>query len=137
LGSGLYDEAGLRSAGVRRAIATDIGGGTSYSLLRTLDEGYKALQLRGQNLNPFHAFYWITLGNARALSLSDEIGTLELNTVADLVVLDARATPAMKNRMETVGSLREELFVLQTLGDDRAIAEVYLAGAAAKSGKSN
>ena len=128
LGSGLYDEAGLHQAGVRRAIATDIGGGTNYSLLRTLDEGYKVLQLRGQNLHPLKSFYWITLGNARALSLEPEIGTLETGTAADLVVLDAAATPAMANRMETIETLAEELFLLQTLGDDRSIAATYIAG---------
>ncbi len=128
LGSGLYDEAGLRESGVRRAIATDVGGGTSYSMLRTLDEGYKVLALRGQRLHPFRAFWWITRGNAEALGLADEIGTLEPGSAADLVALDARATPEMALRMERVGSLAEELFVLATLGDDRAIAASWVAG---------
>jgi len=132
LGSGLYDEAGLRAQGVRRAIATDVGGGTNYSMLRTLDEGYKVLQLRNQNLDPLRSFYWSTRGNAEALQLTDRIGTLEAGSEADVVVLDSRATPAMALRMETVGSLAEELFVLQTLGDDRAVVETYVAGAAMK-----
>ena len=76
LGSGLYDKVGLREKGVRRAIATDVGGGTNYSMLRTLDEGYKVLALRGQKLDPLKAFWWITRGNAEALSLADRIGTL-------------------------------------------------------------
>lgn len=128
LGSGLYDHAGLRAAGVRRAIASDIGGGTSYSMLRTLDEGYKVLQLQGQRWHPLESFYTATLGNARALSLEDKIGTLEPGTEADVVVLDSRATPAMALRMETVETLAEELFLLQTLGDDRAVVETYVAG---------
>ncbi len=128
LGSGLYDEAGLRDLGVRRAIATDVGGGTNYSMLRSLDEGYKVLQLRGQSISPLNSFYWITLGNARALSLEGEIGTLDAGTEADIVVIDSRATSAMAIRMETVTALREELFVLQTLGDDRSIVETYVAG---------
>jgi guanine deaminase len=132
LGSGLFDEAGLAAAGVRRAIATDVGGGTSYSMLRTLDEGYKVLQLRGQKLDPLRAFYWITLGNARALSLDDRIGSLAPGTEADVVVLDSAATPAMALRMETVDRLVEELFVLQTLGDDRAVVETYVAGQPAR-----
>jgi guanine deaminase len=133
LGSGLYDRDGLTQSGVRTAIATDVGGGTSYSMLRTLDEGYKVLQLRGQKLSPLSAFYMATLGNARALSLEGSIGSLKEGTDADIVVLDARATPAMKLRCETVQTLAEELFVLQTLGDDRSVAEVYVAGRPAKS----
>jgi guanine deaminase len=132
LGSGLYDEAGLAAKGVRRAIATDVGGGTNYSMLRTLDEGYKILQLQNQKFDPFKAFYWITLGNAAALGMEGLIGTLEAGSDADFVVLDARATPAMALRHETVTTLAEELFLLQTLGDDRAIAETYVAGKASK-----
>jgi guanine deaminase len=128
LGSGLFDDAGLAAAGVRRAIATDVGGGTNYSMLRTLDEGYKVLALRGQKLDPLGAFYRITLGNARALQLDDRIGSLAPGTEADIVALDSAATPAMALRMEAAASLTEELFVLQTLGDDRAIAATYVAG---------
>ncbi|MEF9603310.1 guanine deaminase [Paracoccus sp. PXZ] len=130
LGSGLFDEAGLRTAGVVSGIATDVGGGTSYSMLQTLNEGYKILQLRGQKLHPFAAFHWITRGNALALGMADRIGTLEPGTDADLVVLDSRATPAMALRMERAETLAEELFILQILGDDRAIAQTYVAGKA-------
>ncbi len=133
LGSGLFNKAGLEQAGVRTAIATDVGGGTNYSMLRTLDEGYKVLQLQRQRLHPLACFHWITLGNAEALSLQDRIGTLEPGTDADLVVLNARATQPMALRMETAESLSEELFVLQTLGDDRAVVETYAAGKALKS----
>jgi guanine deaminase len=128
LGSGLFDDAGLRARGLVSAIATDVGGGTSYSMLRTLDEGYKVLQLGGQSLHPYRAFYWITRGNAVALGLEDRIGTLAPGSEADVVVLDARATPASALRMAAAGSLAEELFVLQMLGDDRAVAETYVAG---------
>ncbi|GGA89769.1 guanine deaminase [Brucella endophytica] len=132
LGSGLFDRARLQAEGVRIAVATDIGGGTSFSMLKTMDEAYKVLQLRGQRLSPLHSFYMMTLGNARALSLEDRIGTLEPGTDADITILDARATAAMRMRMETVRTLAEELFLLQTLGDDRAVAEVYVAGKAMK-----
>ncbi len=128
LGSGLFDEAGLRAAGVMSGIATDIGGGTSYSMLQTLNEGYKVLQLRGQKLHPLAAFHWVTRGNAVALGMEAQIGTLAPNSDADLVVLNSRATQAMALRMETVETLAEELFVLQILGDDRAIAQTYVAG---------
>ena len=87
---------------VRVSLATDVGGGTSYSMLRTAAEAYKVLQLRRQNLPALDAFYLMTLGNARALSLEDRIGSLEPGREADLVVLDARATPAMAHRMETI-----------------------------------
>ncbi len=128
LGSGLFDMARLRGAGVRVSVATDIGGGTSYSMLRTLDEAYKVLNLQGQHYHPLRSFYQMTLGNARALSMEDKIGTLEVGSEADFVVLDARATSAMALRMETVTTLSEELFLLQTMGDDRAVAQTYLAG---------
>lgn len=135
LGSGLFDLKTLdeRDDPVRIAIATDIGGGSSYSMLRTLDEGYKILQLQGQRMTPLESFYRITLGNARALSLEDKIGSIEPGREADMVVLNAGATPAMALRMETVTKLSEELFLLQTMGDDRAIVETYVAGEPAKS----
>ena len=133
LGSGLFDMDGLGAAGVRSAVATDIGGGTSYSMLKTMDEAYKVLQLRNQILNPLKSFYWITLGNARALSLEDKIGTLDAGTEADITVLNSSATPAMALRAETVNSLSEELFVLQTMGDDRSIKQVYVSGKPMKS----
>lgn len=128
LGSGLFDRDGLRDAGVRIGVATDIGGGTSWSMLRTLDEGYKVLQLRGQRLNPLSSFYMMTLGNARALSMEDRIGTLDAGTEADFVVLNSGATSAMRLRMDAGSNLAQELFLLQTLGDDRAIVETYVAG---------
>lgn len=133
LGSGLFDHDRLKSHGVRIGMATDIGGGTSYSMLATMDEAYKILQLRGQRLNPLASFYMMTLGNARALGLDDRIGAIAPGRDADLVVLDSRATPNLAFRAGTVQTLVEELFVLQTLGDDRAVTEVYIAGEPAKS----
>ncbi|MBX3578817.1 MAG: guanine deaminase [Rhizobiaceae bacterium] len=135
LGSGLFDYQRYRrrEKPIRIAAATDVGGGTNYSMLRTMDEGYKVIALNGEKLNPFQSFWQLTRGNAEALSLVDRIGTLDAGTDADIVVLDARATPAMRLRMETVASLAEELFLLQTLGDDRAVREVYVSGKPAKS----
>ncbi|MGC4009583.1 MAG: guanine deaminase [Pseudomonas sp.] len=135
LGSGLFGLKRLsqRDKSVRISVATDIGGGTSYSMLRTLDEGYKVLQLQGERMTPFESFYRMTLGNALALGLADRIGTLDAGSDADVVVLDSRATPAMALKMEVVNSLAEELFLMQTMGDDRTIAETYVAGKAAKA----
>lgn len=130
IGSGLFDLAKAHDPAfpLRAALATDVGGGTSYSMLRTLAEGYKVLQLQDQNLPALFGFYWLTLGNARALGLDDRIGALEPGREADLVVLDAWATPAMAHRAERVTSLEEELFLLMTLGDDRAVRATYVAG---------
>ena len=130
LGSGLFDQARLRNAGVRVALATDVGGGTSYSMLRTAAEGYKVLQLNRQSWPASRAFYQMTLGNARALTLDSTIGSIETGKEADLVVLDSRATPAMAHRMETAnGDLDVELFALIMMGDDRAVRQTYVAGA--------
>ena len=130
IGSGLFDLARTRQAQrpVTVALATDVGGGTSYSLLRTLGEGYKVLQLGNQNLPALQAFYMATLGNARALQLEGTIGDFLPGREADVIVLDAGATEAMAHRMETISSLEEELFLLMTLGDDRSIAATYVAG---------
>ncbi|MGO8639097.1 amidohydrolase family protein, partial [Rhizobium ruizarguesonis] len=91
LGSGLFPLKALarRAKPVRIGVATDIGGGSSCSMLRTMDEAYKIQQLRGERLNPLESYYLMTRGNAEALSLADRIGTLEPGTEADLVVLDA------------------------------------------------
>jgi guanine deaminase len=136
LGSGLFDYQRYRRRAkpLRIATATDVGGGTSYSMLRTMDEAYKVIALNGEKLDPLRSFWQLTRGNAESLSIADRVGTLEPGTDADLVVLDAGATPGMALRMETVRSLTEELFLLQTLGDDRAVKQVYVAGRAAKEG---
>jgi len=106
---------------------------TCGKTLRTMDEGYKVIALNGEKMNPLASFWQITLGNAKALSLDAKIGTLDVGTDADLVVLDASATPAMRIRMERIETLAQELFLLQTMGDDRAVREVYVAGRRAKS----
>lgn len=132
LGSGLFDYQGLDQGGISLAMGSDVGGGTSYSMLATAAEGYKICQLQGVSLHPLETFYRLTLGNATALSLSDYIGALNVGSDADLVVLDSRATSAMAMRMACADTLIEELFVLQTLGDDRCIVETYAAGAPVK-----
>lgn len=128
LGSGLFDWAHARHRGVKVAVATDIGGGTSYSMLRTTAEAYKVLQLQGQSLSAFAALHAITLGNAQALGLDRWIGSFEPGREADVVVLDPAATAAMAHRLETARDLAEELFVLVTLGDDRNVVATYAMG---------
>ncbi|MBV8114131.1 MAG: amidohydrolase family protein, partial [Silvibacterium sp.] len=128
LGSGLADRGALNANFIHTGLGTDVGAGTSYSMLRTAAEAYKVEQLRGRSLPAHDAFRWITRGNAEALGLEDEIGSIEVGRYADLVVLDSSATAAMAHRMERCESLEEELFVLLTLGDDRAVAATYVRG---------
>ncbi len=134
LGSGLFNlQKFVKQNSVRTALATDIGGGTTYSMLKTMDEAYKILQLQNQRLSPIESFYQSTLGNAQALSLDKKIGSLEIGSDADIIILNSSATSAMKTRMETAKNLYEELFVLQTMGDDRSISQVYIKGVPCKN----
>ncbi|QQV76206.1 guanine deaminase [Sphingomonas aliaeris] len=127
LGSGLFDLARAGACGVKTGIGTDIGAGTSFSILSTLGEAYKVCQLRGTSLDPFRALYLATAGGAKVLGLSDRIGGLQPGQEADFIVLDGKATPLLARRMAGA-SLHDRLFGLQVLGDDRAIARTYVAG---------
>jgi guanine deaminase len=130
LGSGLFDIGHLRDPRrpVRLAVASDVGGGLSYSMLATLGEAHKVAQLKGRSLPALDAFYLATRGNAQALELDKEIGSLETGFWADIVVLDPQATPVLASRQELSESLEDTLFALMMLGDDRAIAATYIAG---------
>jgi guanine deaminase len=136
IGSGLFNFAAAldRARPVRLGLATDVGGGTSYSMLRTAAEAYKVAQLRGFNLSPFAALHLMTRGNALAMGLGRVIGSFEAGAEADAVVLDSRATSALAHRMETVRDLAEELFALLILGDERCVRATYLMGALAGGG---
>lgn len=109
-------------------MGTDVGAGTSFSMLQTLNEAYKVMQLQGKKLHPFKSFYLATLGGAQALALDQHIGNLEPGTDADFVVLDYHATPLLKYRMTQASSLEERLFVMMTLGDDRAVKHTFAMG---------
>ncbi|SEA15391.1 guanine deaminase [Rubrimonas cliftonensis] len=132
LGSGLFDRARLSAAGVRVAVATDIGGGTAWGLPSTLGAAHSVTQLLGQRLHPFEAFRLATLGGAEALGLADRIGRVAPGFEADLVVLDPAATPQARLRAERAETLADRLFLVSTLGDDRTVAETYVAGAPRK-----
>ena len=128
LGSGLFNLKAALDQGVKVGVGTDVGAGTSFSLLHTLGEAYKVGQLRGQALDPFQAFYLATLGGARALGLDDKIGNLAPGKEADFLVLDLAATPLLARRMASTTSLAEQLFALTILGDDRVVEQTFLAG---------
>lgn len=130
LGSGLFRVFDARRADrpVRVGLGTDIGAGTSFSQLQSLNEAYKVSQLNHSKLTAAHAFYLATRGGAEALYLQDTLGSVAAGYDADLVVLDLAATPLLKFRMAHARDLLEKLFVLMTLGDDRAIRATYVAG---------
>ncbi|UVO17209.1 guanine deaminase [Stutzerimonas stutzeri] len=128
LGSGLFDLEKVEGFGVRVGLGTDVGAGTSFSQLQSLNEAYKVMQLQGKKLDPFKSLYLATLGGARALYLDDKIGNLQPGKDADFVVLDYQATPLIDYRLQQAQTLEEKLFALMMLGDDRAVKATYAAG---------
>ncbi|MCZ4280276.1 guanine deaminase [Kiloniella laminariae] len=130
LGSGLFDidHVGNQARPVGVGVATDVGGGTSYSMLQTLGEAYKVAMLKGRKITAHDAFYMATLGNAERLKMESEIGSLDAGKWADIVVLDPKATPVLESRQEVSETLEDILFSLMILGDDRAIKATYVAG---------
>jgi guanine deaminase len=128
LGSGLFDFEASDEAGLRFGVATDVGGGTSFSMLRTLGEAYKVAQMKGQRLTPLRSFYLATLGNARVLHLQHRIGSFAAGCEADFIALDLHATPLLSRRIAACTTLSEKLLVLMTLGDERAVRKTYVGG---------
>jgi guanine deaminase len=129
LGSGLFDLAAIRAAGIRCGLGTDVGGGTSLSLLNTASEAYKVLHLQDQPLHAIQALYLATLGAAEALYLDDKIGNFEKGKEADFVVLDFEGSSLTARRTAAANSIEEKLFALMTLADDRNIAATWVNGA--------
>jgi hypothetical protein len=110
---------------VRVGLGTDLGAGTSFSILTTLNEAYKAAQLNGHALSAGHAYYLATRGTARALYLDDKIGSISPGMERDLIVLDLKSTPIIEYRMRHCRDLDEASFIQMTMGDDRAILATY------------
>lgn len=135
LGSGLFDLEKAKSpeAPVKVGLGTDVGAGTSFSMLQTASEAYKVAQLRRQKLSPFKALFLATLGGARALSLERYIGNFDVGKEADFIVLDLRSTPLMAFRnadpvATSLEDLADRTFALIVMGDDRAITATYIMG---------
>ncbi len=128
IGSGLFDMDGFTRAGQRVGLATDTGGGSSFSMLRTMAAAYEVAQLRGRPLHPAELVWLATQGSARALRLDDRIGNLAPGMEADIVVLDLASTPAIAQRAARADDLWEALFPTIMMGDDRAIRAVHVGG---------
>ena len=128
LGSGFFDLARARSAGVRVALGSDVGAGTSYSPLRTLAAAYGVLRHRDQTLHPYQGFWLATQGGAEALGLGAMVGNFLPGKEADFVVLDWRASPVLARRQGISRDFAERLFALMILGDERCIRATYLEG---------
>ena len=134
LGSGLFNLSMAEKKNVNVGFGTDIGAGTSFSLFQTMNEGYKIQQLRGHQLSPLKSMYMATLGGARTLALESFIGNFEPGKEADFVVLDYRSTPLSALRFERCTQLKDKLFTLAILGDDRAVKATYIFGQRASLG---
>jgi guanine deaminase len=128
LGSGLFSLRQARASGTDVALGTDVGAGTSFSMLMTMNEAYKVQQLLAEPLDPLDAWYLATLGGARVLALDHVIGSLQPGREADFLVLDLRATELLRFRLQHCHNLSEMLFVLMMLGDDRLVQETWILG---------
>lgn len=128
IGSGLFDMAGLMATGHRIGLATDTGGGSSFSMLRTMAAAYEVGQLAGTPLHPAQLWWLATAGSARAIHMGDTIGTLAPGYEADLAVIDLSSTPAIAQRANRAEDLWQALFPTIMMGDDRAITDVWIAG---------
>ena len=128
LGSGLFPLKKTWEKQVRVGLGTDVGAGTSFCQLQTLNEAYKVQQLQGDKLSAFESFYHATLGGAHALHLDHKIGNFTVGKEADFIVIDLQATALQRLRQSRSQSLEDALFALMTLGDDRNIYATYLVG---------
>ena len=130
IGSGLFKLHQARAHGVKVGLGTDVGGGDSFSILRTINQAYKTQQLQNEKLSAFESLYLATLGGATALDLQDKIGNFEQGKEADFVVLDYQATALMRFKLAHCDTIEERLFSLLMLADDRAVKQTYILGKA-------
>lgn len=128
IGSGLFDMTGLVAEGHRVGLATDTGGGSSFSMLRTMAAAYEICQLRGSALHPAQLLWLATAGSASSLRLEGKIGNIAPGMEADLIALDLASTPAIAQRAAAAETLWEAVFPTIMMGDDRAVAQVWIGG---------
>jgi guanine deaminase len=128
IGSGLFDMPGLLNDGHRIGLATDTGGGSSFSMLRTMAAAYEVAQLRGTALHPSALIWLATEGSARSLGISDKVGTLAPGTEADFIALDLASTRSIAQRSAEAKDIWEALFPTIMMGDDRAISGTWIMG---------
>ena len=128
LGSGLFPLKKTWDKQVKVGLGTDIGAGTSFNQLQTIQEAYKVQQLQGSKLSAFEALYHATLGGAKALDLADKLGNFNLGKEADFVVLDLQPTALQQLRQSRAKGLEDSLFALMMMGDDRNIHATYIYG---------
>ena len=128
IGSGLFDMAGLKARGLPVGLATDTGGGSSFSMLRTMAAAYEIAQLRGDALHPSQLMWLATEGSAQALKAGGEIGHLGAGAAADIVVIDLASTAAIEQRSVRANDIWDAIFPTIMMGDDRAIRDVWVAG---------
>jgi guanine deaminase len=128
LGSGLFDWPAAKAAGVAVSIASDVGGGTSLSMIRTMADAYRVQAMAGQRLSAWTALHAATRGSARALGLGAEIGSLDPGSVADFCIWDWAAGAVAERRMALAASLHERVFAWMMLADERNLAEAWVAG---------
>jgi len=128
LGSGLFDWRAASAGGAAVSLATDVGGGTSLSMIRTMADAYKVQAMAGQRLTAWTALHAATLGAAQGLSLDEEIGSLEAGRSADVCVWDWAADPVAVRRMGVARSLHEKVFAWMTMADDRNLRGTWIAG---------
>ena len=126
IGSGLFDM-GLTQS-LRVGLATDTGGGSSFSMLRTMAAAYEVAQLRGQALHPAQLWWLATQGSARALRAEHQIGNIAVGQEADLVVVNRASTPAIEQATRRAEDIWQAIFPTIMLGDDRAIQAVWISG---------
>ena len=128
LGSGLFELEKLENYGIDVSLASDVGGGDSFSMFQVMNEAYKVCRMNDFNLDPVKAFYLTTLGAAKVLNMDDCIGNFEAEKEADFIVIDLNATEIISQKNKISSNIKDTLFNLMTLGDDRLIDEVYIMG---------
>ena len=130
IGSGLFPlfDCKQNNRPLRIGLATDVGGGSSFSMFATMRCAYEVAQLLGNKLHPYQAWYMATLGSANALHIDDKVGNIQVGMEADIIALDLQSTPLIAEKMSQINTLAEQLFAHIILGDERAIKATYIAG---------